>query len=103
MIRSIRAYFLSRLLREKLLLLVFVLVGVLIWASSFAAQAGSFWTSARATTADLKDQDSWLNRRTQIETTAQKAADQLVASQTLDSVKLYAEIVKLASATGVKA
>jgi hypothetical protein len=102
MIRTFRAYFLGRLLREKLLLLMFVLVGVLIWLSSFASQAGAFWSSARATTTELKEQDSWLARRTQIETTAQKAAAKLDASKTLDGVKLYAEVVKLANDTGVK-
>ena len=43
MIRTLRALFLARLLREKLLLVAFAVLGVAMWFSGFSDRAGVFW------------------------------------------------------------
>ena len=53
MIRTLRVYFLGRLLREKLLLIGLILIGVLWWLSAFGTRAGQFWRTQRGTTATL--------------------------------------------------
>lgn len=88
MIRTLRAYFLSRLLREKILLLALILFGTLWWFSAFSGRAGQFWRTQRGTTATLTKQQLWLNDRVMIETAAQKAASRLDSAKTLDGIRL---------------
>lgn len=102
MIRTLRAYFLSRVLREKLLLVGFLGVGVLMWASSLSSRAGHFLRAEHATTAELKDQESWLSRRTQIESATHQAAAQMDPAKTLDPTLLSVEVRRLANDAGVK-
>ena len=102
MIRTIRAYFLSRLLREKLLLLSFILIGTLWWLSSFGTRAARFWREQRTTTSELAVQQQWLNNRTAIEQAAKKAASRLESAQTLDRTRLNAKVNQAASEAGLK-
>ncbi|HUR58295.1 MAG TPA: hypothetical protein VM029_11335, partial [Opitutaceae bacterium] len=60
MIRTLRAFFLGRLLREKVLLLVFVLIGALWWLTAFNKRATVFWRQKHQTTVELADQTRWL-------------------------------------------
>ena len=53
MIRTLRIFFLSRLLREKLLLLGFVGIGVAMWASAFSKHVGTFWRAQQVTSGEL--------------------------------------------------
>lgn len=102
MIRTLRAFFLGRLLREKLLLVVFALLGVLMWLSSYSKRLGAFWREQRSTTVALNDQQRWLDNRKALEDAAQKAAGRLDASQTLDAVRLVAAVGALASEAGLR-
>lgn len=101
MIRTLRAFFLSRLLREKLLLVAFILLGVLMWLSSFTRRAGGFWREQRITTATLIDQKRWLDNRQSIEESERKAAAGLDALKTLEATRLYAEVDRLAREAGL--
>lgn len=101
MIRTLRALFLARLLREKLLLVAFAVLGVVMWFSGFSTRVGTFWREQRSTTVSLAEQKQWLANRTAIDASAQKAAARLDAAQTLDATRLYAEVDKLARAAGV--
>ena len=74
MIRTARAYFLSRALREKLLLVVFIAIAALWWASSFSSRTSAFWLAQRTTLVRLKDQAEWIKNQTVIEETAKKTA-----------------------------
>ncbi len=51
MIRSLRAYFLGRALREKILLFAFVAIGLLWWLSAFGGRAGVWMREQKVTTA----------------------------------------------------
>ena len=102
MIRTLRAYFLSRLLREKILLLSFILIGTLWWLSSVGTRAARFWRDQRATTNELAVQQQWLNNHTAIEEAAKKAASRLDSAQTLDRTRLNAAVNQAASEAGLK-
>lgn len=102
MIRTLRAFFLSRALREKLLLVAFIGLGVLWWLSAFTTRASTFWRAQRATTAQLNDQNTWIRNRTQIEDSAQRAAAQLEASKTLNANQLVATVRQVADESGLK-
>jgi len=102
MIRTIRAYFLSRLLREKLLLLGLILIGVLWWLSAFGGRAGSFLRERSSTLATLAEQQQWLNNRGAIDAAAQKAASRLDSSKTLDQTRLVNAVNQAAFDAGLR-
>jgi len=102
MIRSLRAYFLARHLREKLLLTVLAVAAAAIWLSSLGARAGRLVHSVRVTSATLSEQAGWLSRRSAIEASAQAAAGRLDAVRTLDTTRLLAEVSAIAGEAGLK-
>ena len=102
MIRTLRALFLRCLLREKLLLLAFALLGVLLWLSGLGGRAGRFWREQRATTTTLADQAMCLANSAAIETAAQKAAAKLDASKTLNETRLVTTVSQLATEAGLR-
>jgi len=101
MIRTLRAFFLRCLFREKLLLLTFALLGVVLWLSGLSGRVGRFWREQRTTTNTLADQARWLGNSAAIEASAQKAAAQLVASNTLDETRLVTTVSQFASEAGL--
>jgi hypothetical protein len=102
MIRSARALFLSRALREKFLLVVFVGIAVLWWASSFAARANAFWQAQRTTTLRLREQAEWIKNQSVIEETAKNTAARLDPTKTLNGNQLVTTVSQLASGAGLK-
>jgi hypothetical protein len=102
MIRTVRAFFLSRALREKLLLVVFIGIALLWWGSSFTARASSFWREQRTTTLRLADQAEWIKNKVVIEETATKTAARLDPTKTLNGNQLVTTVSQLANEAGVK-
>ena len=102
MIRSLRAYFLSRALREKFLLVAFIAIGLLWWASAFSTRAGAFWTAQRATSLQLTEQAQWIKNRTMIEETAKNTAARLDVTKTLNGNQLVTTVPRLATEAGLK-
>ena len=102
MIRTLRAFFLSRLLREKLLLLAFIAIGTIWWLSAFATRGSVFWRDQRSTTATLAEQQIWLDGRAKIEADAQKAASRLDPARTFNLSRLSTEVRNLATQAGIR-
>ena len=102
MIRTARAFFLSRALREKLLLVAFIAIGVLWWASAFLTRGSAFWRAQRATTVQLKDQAQWIKNKSMIEETAKKTASRLEPTKTLAANQLVTTVLDLARDAGLK-
>ena len=103
MIRSLRAFFLSRLLREKLLLLVFIVLGTLIWLSAFAKRANVVWLQQRSLSSTLKTQREFLARAPEIDAAVKRAANQLEPSKTYNKTTLVAEVSRLSTEAGFRA
>lgn len=99
--KAIKAYFLTRLLREKLLLMALALILLGVWGSSYLTRAGVVVRDARALSGNLAEQSLWLARRQNIEAAARQAIGRLEPGRTLDSTKLLAEVNKIASETGL--
>src|SRR3954454_18608883 len=102
MIRSFRAFFLSRALREKLLLVAFVGIGVAWWGSAFSTRMGKFWRDKRTTTVRLAEQAQWIKSKSIIEEAARKTAASLDPTKTLNSNQLITTVAQLASDAGLK-
>jgi hypothetical protein len=101
MIRSARVFFLNRALREKLLLVVFIAIAVLWWASSFSTRAASFWETQRTTMVRLKDQAQWIKNENSINETAKKTASRLDPTRTLNANQLVTTVSQLAADAGL--
>jgi hypothetical protein len=102
MIRTLRLFFLSRLLREKLLLVAFVAIGAVIWLSDFSSRGMRWWRNQSLTTEQLKVQDRWLRDEPVIQENAQKAASQLDPAKTLDGTRLVTTVRQLANDAGLR-
>lgn len=101
MIRSLRIFFLTRALREKLLLLAFIAIGLLWWLSAWSKRAAGFWNEQQRTTARLNEQSMWINNRETIESRAQKTAARLDPQHTLNANQLVAAVNQMARDAGL--
>ncbi len=101
MIRTLRAYFLGRALREKLMIVAILGIAAVMWATAYSARASRFWRAQRATTAELKMQDMWISRRGEIETATRHAAAEMVPEKTLDATELSVAVRQYASEAGI--
>lgn len=98
-----KTFFLTRQLREKMLLLAFVVVGAIIWGTSVLQRASRDVREFRLARAELADQQRWLAARESIEAAAAAAVENLDSSRTYNAVRLSAEISAIANATGLGA
>jgi hypothetical protein len=96
-----RAYFLGRLLREKVLLVAFVLIGAAIWLSGVSERVGAQWRAIKITSEEIKGQQLWLSQRVRIEKEAELAIEHLDPSKTFDNVRLQSELNTLARSAGL--
>lgn len=94
--KSLRAFFLSRLLREKLMLVLFIALAAAMWASSFSKRAAGEWRAMRSVTTELTEQREWLRNREAIEAASVQAVQNLDPARTLDDTELVAELSALA-------
>lgn len=102
MIRITRAFFLSRALREKLLLVAFILIGLLWWGSSFLTRGREFWNEQRTMTSRLKVNAEWFKNQTLIEQNEKKTAESLAPEKALNANQLLTEVNRLANEAGLK-
>lgn len=102
MIRTARASFLNRALREKLLLVVFVGIAALWWASSFSSRAMEFWQAQRTIRVRLTEQALWIKNENAINETAKTTAARLDPARTLNGNQLVTTVSQLATDAGLK-
>lgn len=101
MIRTLRALFLARSLREMVLLALLAVALDAVWLSRFAARAGRFLRDESSLRLDLQDQARWIASRDAILRSADRAASRLDPSKTLNAIQLYAAVTDMASAAGL--
>ena len=99
---TLKAFFLSRLLREKLLLVAIVALAALMLLSNFSGRAARSWRGYRATAVALAEQQQWLAHRAVIEAGAGRAVTNLDPAKTLDDTRLVGELNALARAQGLR-
>ena len=96
-----KAFFLSRMLREKVLLVALILGAAAMWLSGAGKRAGKFWREVSQTTYDLKAQEFVLSQKDLIEARSQAAIQRLDPSRTYDTAQLQSEINTIANAAGL--
>lgn len=99
---ALKAYFLNRLLREKLLLVVITALVAVVLVVNVSGRVTRAWRAQRDTTVMLAKQQDVLANRTAIEAGAGRAVKNLDPSRTLDDTRLVGELNALARAQGLK-
>ena len=99
---ALKAYFLNRLLREKLLLVIITALAALVLLSNFSGRVIRAWRAQHSTTITLTEQQEWLTNRVTIEAGAGRAVKNLDPARTLDDTQLVGELNALARAQGLK-
>ncbi len=98
-----KSYFLTRALREKILLVVLVLGAAAMWLSSAGERGGILWREAKATSTELRVQEMVLGQREQIEERSHAAVARLDPARTFDPVRLQSEANTIANLAGLGA
>jgi len=93
--KAFKAFFLSRLMREKALLLAFVGLGAVIWLANYSGRAAAFWREFSGTSKTLRSQRDDLASGPAIEAAAKKAVAQLDPTKTFNATSLLATITNL--------
>jgi len=95
--KAIKAFFLNRLLTEKILLTGFLLIVAVLGFSHVLRDMGRFWVDFGSTTTILKAQRISLDGRAGTEAKVKRALSELDPSHTLDSARLQGDLSTLAS------
>jgi hypothetical protein len=95
-----KSFFLSRLLREKVLLLGLVMLVAVTWLTSAVGRTTSFNRAFRFTSDELFVQQGWLDKQASIESEAKASIEHLDPAKTFDDIRLRAEIDAIAKRTG---
>lgn len=96
-----KRFFLSRALREKLLMLAFALLAVLIWGGSAMGRGRALWNQATTVRAELATQNIWFQNAAQINARAVAATKSLDPARTLNGTRLVGELSALARQAGL--
>jgi len=99
----VRAFFIKRALREKVLLLAFVLLALVIWTGRSWNRSQLLWQDWRRAETELSTQQVWLNNAPAIDAAALAATQSLDPAKTLNATRLVGELNALASQAGLTA
>jgi hypothetical protein len=102
-VKLLKLWFLGRLLREKLLILILVIAGSLIWLSSASGRLTATMRGFRVAEAELESQSVVLSNREAIEESAKIAVSHLDPAKTYDATFLVSEVDKMAKRAGLTA
>lgn len=86
----------SRTLRERLMLLAFLLIGVVWWAADGAARVRANVLAWQSAASDAELQRLWLERKESVAERTTAIARQLDASRTMNATQAFAEVSGLA-------
>jgi hypothetical protein len=96
-----KAWFISRVAREKLLLLLFTVAAAAVWMSNLWERGRSVVIDVQETRSILDTQEQWLSAKSRIEQDAADAVANLDSSRTFNSLRLSAELSTLAKDAGI--
>jgi hypothetical protein len=92
-----KTFFQNRSLRERVLLLVFALIGLGWWAPVTLGRIGTLRREFKDYRTERETQQLWFSRQPEIEARAAAAARTLDPTKTLDASQAFAELNRMAS------
>ena len=98
---ALRAFFMGRMFREKVLLLAFVLLIAATWFSSVMRRSGRWASEFKTTSHDLAYQRGVLAQQAVIEAAAKAAVEHFEPTKTFDGMRLQSEIDAISRRTGL--
>jgi hypothetical protein len=100
-VNPVKAWFFSRVFREKLLVLALILTGAVIWLSSASDHLKAKLSAFRAAEQTLATQQVWIDAGPRIKEAAEAAVKNLDPSKTYNSTFLVSEILGIANRSGL--
>lgn len=97
-----KRFFNSRLLRERLLMLVFVGLGALWWGAEIITRVRGNVQAWQSLAEDAKVQRLWLAQETTVAQRTSELAGQLDAGKTMTATQAFAEVNRLAQGLPVE-
>lgn len=98
-----RTFFMTRALREKVLLVAFAALAVLIWGSAVMARSRAMYLELKLARKELAEQQGTLANADSIAARAAAATRSLDPAQTLNATRLVGELSSLAAQAGLTA
>lgn len=98
-----KQFFLSRALREKILLVAFAALALLIWAGGLLNRGQKRAAEWRTVRTELATQQMWLANREAIDANAAAATKSLDPAKTLNGTRLVGELNAIAAGAGLAA
>jgi len=96
-----KAYFLSRHIREKMLILGLVIIAIAFWLPSLIGRTNQLLAEKKLAESKIAEQQPWLDRRDEIDAEEAAAVNKLKPELSFDKLKLTSEITKMAEAASV--
>lgn len=100
--KRLRHFFLARRLREKILLLAFIVLGTAAWLSDLGKRTAVRIRETRTVSKELAMQEGWLAKRSEMEAGAKAALESWDPKRTFSAVRLNAELSNIAAKAGIK-
>lgn len=97
-----RRFFLARTMRERALLLAFLLLAAAAWLPSALGRLAVWRREWRSAAIDDQAQRGWIERRAEIEARASTAGQALDPAKTLDAARAFAELNRMAAGLGAE-
>lgn len=91
-----KKFFNSRLLRERLLLLAFALIGATWWGAELVTRVRDQKQAWNSVKVDADSQSLWLERATDVGERSAEMARRLDAGHTMNAAQAFAEVSRLA-------
>ena len=96
-----KAFFLSRQLREKLLLILFIGIGAFIWLGRVTEQGRAWWDEFSRTGVERDVQLQWLGQADAVADRQKRAIANLDPAKSFNGVRLQAQVSTLARNAGM--
>ncbi len=91
-----KTFFNTKSIRERVLMTALLLIAVLLWGSSLLGRSRTVRSDWAATAEDIKEQQTWLGKKSQVKERTEKITTLLVPSRTYNATQALAEINRLA-------
>ena len=98
-----KKFFHRRAPREKILLLLFTWLALVLWLGRGVGRSRALWSGLHAVRAELAAQRVWLGNRDGIEARAAGAGQSLDPAKTINATRLVGELTAMASSAGLNA
>lgn len=95
----LRALFQSLSIRERLLLVAFLWILLILWLFTLTEDVRSTWTAMRNSGQELRTQEQWLSNRPVIEDGLRAATDRLDPDKTFNATQLAGRLDEIARET----